>query len=1340
MTREAELPDGRILEFPDETTDEVVQRTVKRVLGVPETKPSIVNQALNEVAGVGAFAGDVVGALPGIVGGLPHAVAGMATGKDTPTQALEGVMGAGEALNPMQLYPDQDTLTTARQSESHQFLSRFLHNIFQGIGNVAGAARYHGGQLLGEDEAASNLAAGELGAGAQIATLMAPAAGLMRPRPVEPARAPSPKVQEQIRETYKIEVDPQAKVDATIGKKPAKPVPAEDVALQQQLEEAARTFQKEPLSQRETVQKAFEDAISKARQGDQAAPAGDVPLQKTAPIPTTRQQVTEGFERALPPARETGAIGHLDRVTALERDPQRYQEELRDAQRREEKDTVKYFKEAIEEVTEKIADLQAKYEEQPQGDLLKGPGRRQAGMFEPSAFRLRRQQGDKKTEFEREENLPAGAGLALPDTKGPVLDRVVEAFAIGEDLNRKRGTSQKVELPNDLGSFLGKYGLTSEHVSKFYYDNPLVKTIIDRYKEIDQKYGNLTEDLMKGAELAGKGAITALRYTKRTVSGFTSIADRLGKNDLESLYKAWLQFDNAKVLRDNKLEYPTREMLIEAGYNAKVADAYLAEAQYMKAVYTLINHARQFSGKDPIQFLPGHFPHTYKGNVGIKILRRVQDEAGNPKDVTVGYTRTSGSQKAIDKVIRDLMNDIYKQLDEGGQKNVNLRAEQVRTDKPGNMSDVMDAFESVAEVYSSAKHPLTKLVKKVLDNRISSMEQQFLASSLHRSGLKGWLGYTGVTAKNLRDLQLARTNYITNAIKYARSQEMLNVLNQIPANVWAEITKRLPNTADYLELFTEVARERVPLSRGDQFVLDALDSVFGPRFGYRAPIQGLHKLRGFYSVMDLGWMISYHLANFTQPTMYAPAVLLRESARMGNKGDVAWSVMKGELEFFNPSLETKRAMEYAAKHKYITPKLFEEIDFMYRESQNKLKGFANEMITGRRGSELNEVTGRGRTYLQAYYFYKSAGFTPHQAMRAAGKIVDDVMVDYSRTGQNLWLSHNPLGQVAGKLVAPYAQFQFSHWGNIALTLQSIKKNPANAKAWLPFIELQAAGLILAGVRGITGFAQLAGMWTALNMAYEWATGEKSQWPDLRTVLVKAGLNDFMMFGAGSSATKLIPGLEHGADIGSSVAAPELRGLVNFRQVKGAMDLITDTFGGVAKILMNKELTDSEKYKALKAITPSRFHGFLEVAFQQSDRVAANPENRMRGSVRRSEADRRAREWTNRRSLQEEREAIVSYDLQTEQRSRNEIKGDLVELAVDQLNRRGEIDPDLMRKAMEAGYKPKDFRDRVRTLLQERQRSRIEKMLRGKEATRNRMIQRRRFEELRDDLEAYQEYR
>jgi len=1446
-----------------------------------EEERGILRRAEDQVTAGALAASDLLTGGAGSVITTPKGLYDVARGDLTPTQALEGVGEAGHATaEAASGYMSSEQKEDLRKKGAYTYPMEVLNQVFQGAGNIAGAARYYGGQLLGEDEAQSNQRAGELGAGAQLG-LFASAPFIRGNAPRPPAR-PSAKYNEAVRKTYEtetpVEAPPSTPVDwvrETIGGKKPEPVrPEPEAVLYEVPERAGRPIPDETPA----------DAVRRFQErGGEAGPPVMTEAEATARAVREFRERGAAPEQTLPPRGETGAVGHIERMSRLERDRERFQEELRDAQGREEKDTVKFFKEAIEEVTAEIKELQSKFTEGTidpfkgpgrrqtgalifQGDpiakiesafnfikknwprfsevkdvrvisnstfdsmqggqpnpnihafwdhtdgvvylpekiialdtssivsiiahelmhgrdsvkrpysrrtkdfwgtkeqianekeylkipaevrafraedtaqtrfLTGGPGKRQRGMFDPSAFRLRREQGDKKTEFEKEQNLPAGGGLALPDTEGPVLDRVVETLAIGEDLNRIQGTPQKLVLPNDVGSFLGKYGLTSEHVSKFYADNPLVKTIIDRMTQIDQKFGDLLESFMKGANLVGKRGLTALRYTRRIPEGFSKIERNLTKTETESLYKAWLEFDNAQILRDNNLQYPTREMLIEKGYSGKVADSYLAEAEYMKSIYMLINEGRALTGKNPIEFLPGHFPHSYKGNIGIKILRRVQDEHGMPKDVTVGYTRTSGSQKSIDKVIKDLMNDVYRELAETGQENVNLRAEQVRTDKPGNMSDMMDAFESTAEVYSSATHPLTKLVKKVLDNRIASMEQQFLASSLHRSGVKGWLGYTGVTSKNLKDLQTARTSYITNAVKYARSQMMLSIMNEIPANVWAEVNKRLPHTAEYIENFVDVARERVPLGGGDKFIMNMFDSIFGPWMGYRSPLGGVNNLRRFFSWKDLAWSVSYHTANMLQPTVYAPPTLLREASRMG-KGDVALSIARGEIEFVNPSLETKRAMEFGAKNKYIAPKLMEEIDFSIFQTDNKLKEFGHEFITGRRSSELNEAVGRARTYLQAYYFYKSAGFNAHQAMRAAGKLTDDVMVNYSKVGQPLWLSNNPFGQMVGKLVAPYAQFQFSHWGHVALALQQIKNHPKSAKAWAPFIELQAAGLFFAGVRGIIGFTELAALWTGLNMAYEAATGKKSEWPDIRTAMVQAGFNDFLMFGAISTASKQVPGMKHGADVGASMASPGVSSLVIPRQVTGTAEIITNTVTAMGKIILSKELTASEKYLALKSILPSWMNGaFLEPSFEVSDRVSASTSNRMRGGVLRDEDDRRALYWTNRRSLKEERERIVSQSLLKEKRSRNELKADLVELAADQLDRRGEVDEETIRKSVEAGYQPREFRRRVLELRRERQRSQVERLTRRKEATRDLMMQRRRLEDLNDDLEAYQ---
>ena len=44
--REAELHTGEILEFPDETSDEVIRKVVRRHLGIKD-EPSLVDRAVN---------------------------------------------------------------------------------------------------------------------------------------------------------------------------------------------------------------------------------------------------------------------------------------------------------------------------------------------------------------------------------------------------------------------------------------------------------------------------------------------------------------------------------------------------------------------------------------------------------------------------------------------------------------------------------------------------------------------------------------------------------------------------------------------------------------------------------------------------------------------------------------------------------------------------------------------------------------------------------------------------------------------------------------------------------------------------------------------------------------------------------------------------------------------------------------------------------------------------------------------------------------------------------------------------------------------------------------------
>ncbi len=123
MTVEAELADGRILEFPDGTDPQVVQSTVKKMLAprVPETMGTKAGQAVADTAATmasGSFAAPVAG-LAGIVGGV-----------------LQGPQGQSADW----VRKVQDALTIKPQTRGGEILTDVATKPFQWLGRAADVA------------------------------------------------------------------------------------------------------------------------------------------------------------------------------------------------------------------------------------------------------------------------------------------------------------------------------------------------------------------------------------------------------------------------------------------------------------------------------------------------------------------------------------------------------------------------------------------------------------------------------------------------------------------------------------------------------------------------------------------------------------------------------------------------------------------------------------------------------------------------------------------------------------------------------------------------------------------------------------------------------------------------------------------------------------------------------------------------------------------------------------------------------------------------------------------------------------------------------------------------
>ena len=962
---------------------------------------------------------------------------------------------------------------------------------------------------------------------------------------------------------------------------------------------------------------------------------------------------------------------------------------------------------------------------------LRGPGKRQSGMLDLSALtNWAKTKQTRQTSFEKEQGLPKGFGLALPDLETPLNIRAAETLAVGKDLNAEMGRKSFDHLTgSDPGPLLGKYGLTTEHVTKYVgVDNPLLKAFIDRVVEKVQKVDSLREALLHGDTLETRGYIPGLRYTKRKAGeGFYGPFEKLGWNDKVELVKLNLLSDAAREkLAAKGQQWLTKQDMEELGFKGKVVEAHLHEQKYMDIMYDIVNHARGLAAvpKAPIKKIPGWFPHTRAGHMSITILREVDG-----KEAIVSFEKANGSKKTLQRHADAAIAEVKEK-----HPDALLRAEIKRTDNVGGMADLIEQFEAVEGIYSMSDKKFPQVVAASLRKRIAGMEQAFLQESMKRHGTPGWIGEAGVSKQNVKHLLQVRSNYIENALKYLRSQEIQALKDSLSPDMWAAVEKHLPHTKDFIEQFTDVARDRVQPNMLDRVIMDVGEWLTRGHLPYRFTEWSLNKLRGFMSWKDLSWSVGYHVANGIQPEMFGALALVREASRMG-KGNPATAMIYAEKNILSPSLDAKARIKWAAEHGVHTAKLMAEIDFMYGKDMKSLRDLSSDIVTGRRASELNEAYGRLKSFLMGVEFYRRAGMTELQARKAAAKFTNDVMVDYSSIGQPLWLSSNPLGIHAGRFVAPYAAFQFSFLGHLALSIQAMRRNPGIARKMLPFMALQMATGTFAGIRGMVGFKELSWIAATFNQWWEDTYKEKGPLMDPMEMLLKSKVNDPAMFGVISGATKAIPGLPHGADLGTTAESPTLGSLVIPRIATGVKDVAVDVLPVIWKTILRQDISDAEKMRAIKALVPSWAGPQFEAAYAPERSVAPDIRNRMRGVVERDEGDWNAKLSTGKPSLKEQRERAAQHQIRSKEQHATERKADITELAADFYQQEGFINPDHMDKAMEEGYRSRAFRRRVKELVEERTQSRLSRMAKGQKRTPTRQRVRSEIEDMLEDYYA-----
>lgn len=925
--------------------------------------------------------------------------------------------------------------------------------------------------------------------------------------------------------------------------------------------------------------------------------------------------------------------------------------------------------------------------------------------------------------FAKEQGVTDGQAMAMADLDAPLSRRLHETIELGKDMAVEKGTQGFVELPNDMGKMFQKWMANPEQLMKMLGDRlPVVKAAVDRILYTKRKWQYVAETIMDGGlrmieDSAQANPSSFMSYVRRSGKGFRSIVERMTPENQLSFFKVARDWENSKELKAAGLQWPTRDMLKAKGVGEAVIDAYEQYSKYMDVGYDLINYGRKLQGKGEIKRIPGYFPHSYRGNWSIRI---VADGARGP--VTIGFSKANGGKKNLVKTANDIIADVENryagEIAEDGLSNV--RAEIYRTDKPNTSGDIMSSFQQVLDVYGNSTSKIGTLVHDMLAKRMDAMEQAFLGHAQKRFNIPGWIG--SFADAKVKDMAEVLERYMEDTVKFAEASDIqYNVWNQLTPKEWMLMRDHLPNAHEYLFKFKELALEKPNWTQIDTFFLDAFSFLTRDKLPYKAPIYGLHTLRKIFSAMDLAWSLSYHSGNLIQPEMFGAIALAREAARIG-KGDatMAWATAWNDM--IRPNAEMREALIWASKHKVTSPKLMQELGFSFKESiENKGRkmspmGFLQDVVTGRRASEYNEALGRTRSFIMGYNYYKSTGMTKAQALQAAAKFTDDVMVDYSALGQPLWISSNPGGQIASRLVAPYAAFRHSYWGHTALALKALKANPGLAPKILPILGLQLATLFAAGFRGMAFMAEVQMFVNTVNTFWEDIMHEEGPLPNPEAMMVNGNASNFMLFGGMSSIGDYpaqAMGMK-GADVSTTLAAPSVGEFLTPRQLQGAAD-IGFMFKGFLELVLSGQVPDASTLRLAQTLLPGWSRGISELAlhpdYSFSDptnfpETSRDPRGRSKGLVEREKGDWVTRTIFGKRTMDEQRKMLTGRQIVRDNNRIAERKADLVELGADMMDKGEPIPNKLIDEAVDAGYKYTEYMDRVRDQLKDRRSSRI----------------------------------
>lgn len=750
--------------------------------------------------------------------------------------------------------------------------------------------------------------------------------------------------------------------------------------------------------------------------------------------------------------------------------------------------------------------------------------------------------------------------------------------------------------------------------------------------------------------------------------------------------------------------------------------AYLDIGHLENKAYSLLKATALKQGEVAPERIPGHFPHMWKGDYKVLIVKK---QPGGKEWIT--HVRAFTFRQQAEK---------YAKAVDGGSLGADFSTQRSKDGKLYHMAKMRDFDSGILPTMMQDVDAYRTfcLLDPETQNRISKFDEDhitgFNSHLLDRSGASGWEGqmdrsYTtaekllGVRYRDTRDLLNSYEKYFKRTVEtFKNTMYVSDVHHRLfsgpldavtdKRTTFKDVMARLPNlTAHIFNVganYTGMANNKFRVF--DENFVNLMVKAGLPPHAYRMVAKNI---RNLMSIVFTRYNPGNWVMNYIQPQHTYSIIGFIDSQRRidglssYNVEKVMQEVMSGNALDWTDS---QIALSWARENHVLDAQAQHQV----QSKATTKTGKVIEALSLEKVPNKIEANAREMSYLMAYTYFKNVIGDPVIARQSAAEVMGMTMVNYDRSRRPLM--YQSFG-VVGELLSPFAVYRNAWAGNTFMMVKHAMQNPKQFHAWKPFLISQAMYMLSAGAIGAIGISEYDAL---LRLLKQFAPETFGTWPDAYAMMMKMKIPEVVRMGMLAGTSNAVPGLYHGAAIqgsGGSVGADDMLdpNIAPFLQAIGR------TGGLVASYAMGRTPTSSAKYEALAGLLPGQGKYLLDKHFQPEGGNASFNAGKLVGSTEMDAGDEVSQAIMGKPSKKTFTERVeIRHAKAVDQTQIYDIKR-MVELAVDAWDKTNNLDiDDLYASAYEKyNVTHSEFTEMIMNKRMERQLSFIDKLLKGEES-------------------------